>query len=89
MEAFKPWLEERLAEFSRGSPLAKAIRYALNHWEGLCVFLGDGRVEVDSNTVEREMRTIALTCNYVKRRIMRSFCGERSRVAALAMITST
>jgi transposase len=82
MEAFKPWLEERLAEFSRGSPLAKAIRYALNHWEGLCVFLGDGRVEVDSNTVEREMRTIALT------RKNALFAGSEGGADAWAILAS-
>jgi transposase len=40
--------------------LAEAIRYTLGHWDGLTVFLTDGRVEVDSNTVERSMRPIAL-----------------------------
>jgi len=42
------------------STLAKAIRYTLGHWDGLTLFLTDGRVEVDSNTVERTMRAIAL-----------------------------
>jgi transposase len=42
------------------SPLAEAIGYALNHWDGVTLFLGDGRIEVDSNTVERSMRPIAL-----------------------------
>jgi transposase len=60
MEAFKTWAEERLKEVSAKSPLATAIRYTLNHWDGLTVFLGDGRVEVDNNTVERDMRPIAL-----------------------------
>ena len=32
----------------------------LNHWNGLTLFLADGRVEVDTNTVERSMRPIAL-----------------------------
>jgi transposase len=59
-EAFKPWLLDRLAEISAKSTLAKAIRYTLGHWTGLCVFLNDGRVEVDSNIVERSIRPIAL-----------------------------
>jgi transposase len=42
------------------SPLAEAINYAINHWDGLTLFLGDGRVEVDTNTVERSMRPIAM-----------------------------
>jgi transposase len=42
------------------APLADAIGYAINHWEGLTLFLSDGRIEVDSNTVERSMRPIAM-----------------------------
>ena len=60
MEAFKTWAEGRLAEVSAKSPLAGAIRYTLNHWDGLTVFLTDGRVEADNNTVERDMRPIGL-----------------------------
>ena len=43
------------------SGLADAIRYALRHWEGLVVFLDDGRVEMDTNPVERAIRPIALS----------------------------
>ena len=34
--------------------------YALTPWQGLTVFLTDGRVELDTNPVERAMRPIAL-----------------------------
>ena len=40
-------------------PVAKAIRYMLSH--GLCVFLTDGRVELDTNTIERLHRIVATT----------------------------
>jgi transposase len=59
-DAFKPWLLDRLSEISTKSALAKAIRYTLGHWNGLGVFLTDGRVEVDNNTVERTIRAISL-----------------------------
>ncbi|MGB6373812.1 MAG: IS66 family transposase [Methylocella sp.] len=59
-DAFKPWLLDRLSEISAKSALAKAIRYTLGHWNGLGVFLTDGRVEVDNNTVERTIRPISL-----------------------------
>jgi hypothetical protein len=59
-DAFKPWLMDRLSEISAKSTLAKAIRYTLGHWNGLGVFLSDGRVEVDNNTVERTIRAISL-----------------------------
>jgi transposase len=60
MAAFWSWLMQRLEEISAKSSLAKAIRYTLNHWEGLTVFLVDGRVEVDNNTAERSIRPIPL-----------------------------
>jgi transposase len=60
MMALWSWLMQRLEEISAKSSLASAIRYTLGHWEGLSVFLGDGRVEVDNNTVERCIRPIPL-----------------------------
>ena len=58
--ALHVWLGEQLGRISGGSTLAKAIRYALNHWAGLILFLDDGRVELDTNTVERAIRPITL-----------------------------
>ena len=60
METLKVMLEEGLAQISSKSALANAIRYTLGHWAGLNLFLTDGRLEVDNNTVERSMRAIAL-----------------------------
>jgi transposase len=59
-EALKTWLEKTLAQVAGGSSIAQAIRYALNRWDGLVRFLDDGGIEIDSNTVERAMRPIAL-----------------------------
>ncbi|MBV9417304.1 MAG: IS66 family transposase [Solirubrobacterales bacterium] len=58
--ALKTWLETTLARLAGGSTIAQALRYGLNHWDGLVRFLDDGRIEIDSNTVERSMRPIAL-----------------------------
>ncbi|MDN3575151.1 IS66 family transposase, partial [Methylobacterium longum] len=60
VEALEPWLREKLGLLSRKSNLAEAIRYALSRWAGLSLFLDDGRVEIDSNTVERTIRPLAL-----------------------------
>ncbi len=60
VEALEAWLREKLGLLSRKSNLAAAIRYALSHWAGLSLFLDDGRVEIDSNTVERTIRPLAL-----------------------------
>jgi len=59
--AFEPWLRAQLDTVSGKSPTAKAIRYALSHWTGLTRFIEDGRVELDTNTVERSIRPQALT----------------------------
>jgi transposase len=61
VEALKTWLEKTLIQLPGGSGIAKAIRYALNQWDGLTRFLDDGRIEIDSNSVERAMRPVALT----------------------------
>ena len=58
--ALKTWLEEQLAHVSGKSVIAEAIRYGLNHWDGLVRFLEDGRIELDTNIVERGMRPIAI-----------------------------
>ncbi len=45
---------------SAKSKLADAIRYALSRWDGLSRFLDDGRVDLDTNIVERSIRPLAL-----------------------------
>jgi transposase len=60
MRELKQRLEDELPALSSKSALAKAIRYTLAHWTGLTRFLHDGRLEPDTNTVERTMRPVAL-----------------------------
>ena len=60
VEAFHAWLTEQLRRLPGASALAEAIRYTLNHWPGFLLFLDDGRLEIDTNTVERAMRPVAL-----------------------------
>ncbi len=45
LDALEPWLRDKLLMISQKAKLAEAIRYALSRWEGLCRFLGDGRIE--------------------------------------------
>jgi transposase len=78
----KTWLEGELARVSAKSALAEAIRYALRHWNGLGLFLEDGRVEIDSNTVERTIRPIKLGAkNHL-------FAGSDGGVDSWAVIAS-
>jgi transposase len=60
VEALHVWLEDHAGRVSAAAGLGEAIRYALRHWAGLLVFLDDGRVEMDTNTVERAIRPITL-----------------------------
>lgn len=58
--ALHAWLEAQLVQISGRSTLAEAIRYALSRWAGLTRFLHDGRIELDTNPVERAIRPVAL-----------------------------
>jgi len=61
VDALEPWLRAKRQLISQKTKLAEAIRYALSRWQGLCLFLDDGRVEIDNNVVERAIRPLALT----------------------------
>jgi transposase len=60
LDDLEPWLRAKLGLISQKTKLAEAIRYTLSRWEGLTHFIDDGRIEIDSNTVERAIRPIAL-----------------------------
>jgi transposase len=46
VEALHIWLQEHLPRVPGWSDLAKAMRYALRHWDGLILYLDDGRLEM-------------------------------------------
>jgi transposase len=56
VEALHEWLHAHIGRVSGASDLAGAMRYAIRHWPGLTAFLDDGRIEMDTNTVERSIR---------------------------------
>lgn len=53
VEAPSTWFDIQLAAVSQKSDTAEALHYAIAHWPGLTRFLDGGRVEADSNIVER------------------------------------
>lgn len=59
-ELFKLW-QDTLPRISGKSKLAEDIRYALTRRETLMRFLLDGRIEIDSNIVERAIRPQTIT----------------------------
>ena len=61
VEALHVWLQDHVGRVSGVSDLGKAIRYAIRHWPGLVLFLEDGRIEMDTNVVERAIRPNTIT----------------------------
>ena len=82
VEALKTYIETQITRVSGKSALAGAMRYVLSHWKGLIVYLDDGRVEIDSNTIERLHRLIA-TC-----RRNSLFAGAESGARSWAIFVS-
>ena len=54
------WLQHHRARASAKSPLGEALAYIARYRNGLGRFLTGGCIEIDSNTVERTIRPIAL-----------------------------
>jgi transposase len=53
--ALKAWLGHQLARVSAKASIADEIRYGVNHWDGLTRFMDGGRIELDTNIVERAL----------------------------------
>ncbi len=86
VDDLKSRLEHELHRVPPRSPLAEAIRYALSRWPELCRFLDDGRLELDTNTVERAIRPIALGR---KNHLFAGSDGGAERWATVASLIAT
>jgi len=60
VDTFGIWLKQQRARVSPKSRIGEKLAYIGNQWDGLQLFLTDGRVEIDSNAVENTIRPIAL-----------------------------
>lgn len=80
--AFKTWLDHARGQVSTKSPTGEALKYIAKYWDGLILFLTDGRIEMDSNAVERTIRPIAL------QRKNALFAGHDAGAQNWAMIAS-
>ena len=86
VNAMKVWLETQFTHIPPRSGLADAIRYALTRWSALGLFLDDGRIELDNNTVERAIRPIALGR---KNHLFAGSDGGATRWAIVASLLAT
>jgi hypothetical protein len=60
LERLKRWFVATAAGEPPSSDMAKAAAYCLNHWTALTRFVEDGRVSLDNNLCEQQLRDIAL-----------------------------
>ena len=83
-DGLEAWLTTQLHDISGKSPLASAIRYALTRMVRLRPYLDHGILEIDNNTAERAMRSVALgRKNYL---FVGSQTGGKSAAIAYTLI---
>ena len=69
LDALHAWMLQQRRRLSGKSTLGKALQYALNRWDALARYIEDGRLSIDNNLAERQLRGIAVTRkNYPVRR---------------------
>ena len=82
MEAMKAWMEIEGVKYSESSQIGKAITYAYTRWDNMMHYLEDGRILLDNNLAENEIRPITLgRKNYL-------FCGNHGAAENMAVICS-
>lgn len=60
LDRMKPWLVALKPTVLPKSRMGDAIGYTLRQWDPLTRFLDDGRLDIDNNRVERQMRSVAV-----------------------------
>ena len=60
LDRFYQWLTINRDKTLPKSPIGQAIAYCLTHWDGLLTYLTDGRVEIDNNSTERDIKPFVI-----------------------------
>ena len=82
MEAMKLWMETEGVKYSESSQIGKAITYAYTRWGNMMRYLDDGRLLLDNNLAENEIRPVTLgRKNYL-------FCGNHEAAGNMAVVCS-
>ena len=82
MEAMKMWMETEGIKYSESSQMGKAITYAYARWDNMMHYLDDGRLLLDNNLAENEIRPITLgRKNYL-------FCGNHEAAGNMCIVNS-
>jgi transposase len=59
--AFHQWMLLQRQKITDGSATAKALDYSLKRWTALTQFLDDGKLPIDNNWIENQIRPIAIS----------------------------
>jgi transposase len=59
MKRYRQWLVLQRQRATNGTAIAKALDYSLKRWDALARYLDDGRVAIDNNHIESQIRPIA------------------------------
>ena len=60
LEHLHKWMIEQYPTVTPKSPIGKALEYSMKRWKQLTLTTTDGRLEIDNNKIENEIRPIAL-----------------------------
>lgn len=60
MEEMRKWMETEGLHYSERTLIGKAVTYAYTHWDNMMRVLEDGRLKLDNNLAENEIRPITL-----------------------------
>ena len=82
MGEMRKWLETEGAKYSERSLTGKAVTYTYTRWENMERVLEDGRLKLDNNLAENEIRPIALG------RKNHLFCGNHEAAGNMCVIAS-
>jgi transposase len=59
-DALHAWMLAQRSQVANGGATAKALDYSLKRWQALTRFIDDGRLPIDNNWIENQMRPIAI-----------------------------
>lgn len=60
LKEIKQWLDQVYPTVLPKSPLGKALFYTIKNWDEFCTFLKDGRLEIDNNLTEQEIKPFVI-----------------------------
>ena len=60
LDDFKQWCDDKVSKTTKDSKLGVAIRYVINQWNYLTIYLEDGNLQIDNNTAEQRIKPFVI-----------------------------